>query len=222
MTAAEKRDIRFLALLTLCSFLLFASCASRDFRNPANRVIASWYGPEFHGRQTSSGEIFDMHGYTCAHRDLPFGTRLKVTHGENGRSVACVVNDRGPHVEGRDIDLSYAAARDIGLIHTGVAPVFIDLLEGETSFGVRQRPRSESRLLTLQAGSFRDLGNARRFKQVLEEVYPDVYISTGRVNEQTVYRVRIGKFLDREDAAAVAQSLRDHGYSVLVTRYEVL
>jgi rare lipoprotein A len=85
--------------------------------------MASWYGEPFHGRKTSSGQRFDMHGYTAAHRTLPFGTKLKVTNLVNGRSVLVTVNDRGPFGHGRIIDLSKAAARDIGLMSMGVARV---------------------------------------------------------------------------------------------------
>jgi len=85
--------------------------------------MASWYGDQFHGRRTSSGQRFDMHGYTAAHRTLPFGTKLKVTNLANGRSVMVTVNDRGPFGHGRIIDLSKAAAREIGLMSMGVARV---------------------------------------------------------------------------------------------------
>ncbi|MFZ6016669.1 MAG: septal ring lytic transglycosylase RlpA family protein [Nitrospirota bacterium] len=71
--------------------------------------MASWYVPDFHGRPTSSGELFNMYAFTCAHREHPFGTRLKVTSISNNKTVSCVINDRGPFVSGRDLDLSYAA-----------------------------------------------------------------------------------------------------------------
>jgi rare lipoprotein A len=80
--------------------------------------IASFYGKEFHGKRTASGDVFDMHKLTAAHRKLPFGTRVRVTNLENGRSVVVRVNDRGPFVKGRIIDLSYEAARRIGIMGT--------------------------------------------------------------------------------------------------------
>ena len=91
---------------------------------------ASWYGGKFHGRQTASGEIFNQNAFTAAHRYLPFGTRVKVTNINNGRSVIVRINDRGPFTKGRIIDLSAAAARSIGLIRTGVAPVQVSVLGG--------------------------------------------------------------------------------------------
>jgi rare lipoprotein A len=88
--------------------------------------MASYYGEGFHGRKTAAGEVFDQRKLTCAHRDLPFGTRLKVTNLENNRSVIVMVNDRGPWVRGRIIDLSYAAAKKIGMIQKGVVKVKIE------------------------------------------------------------------------------------------------
>jgi len=90
--------------------------------------LASYYGGEFHGRKTASGEAYDQGKLTCAHRDLPFGTRVKVTNVENKKSVIVRVNDRGPWVSGRVIDLSYAAAKEIGMIQKGVVKVKIEVL----------------------------------------------------------------------------------------------
>ena len=89
---------------------------------------ASWYGGKFHGRRTASGEIFNKYALTAAHRYLPFGTRVKVTNVNNGRSVIVKINDRGPFIKGRVIDLSMGAAKAIGLINVGVAPVEISVL----------------------------------------------------------------------------------------------
>ncbi len=89
---------------------------------------ASWYGPKFHGRKTASGEIYDMHALTAAHKSLPFGTLVRVVNLENGKSVVVRINDRGPYVKGRIIDLSYAAAKRIGLDKTGVAKVRLEII----------------------------------------------------------------------------------------------
>lgn len=87
--------------------------------------LASWYGPRFQGRTTASGERFDMNGLTAAHRTLPLGTQVRVRNLENGRSVVVRINDRGPYVKGRGIDLSYAAARELRMVEDGEAPVEI-------------------------------------------------------------------------------------------------
>ncbi|WP_202803741.1 septal ring lytic transglycosylase RlpA family protein [Spirulina subsalsa] len=92
------------------------------------RGVASWYGPNFHGRRSASGEIYNQNAMTAAHRTLPFGTRVRVTNLNNGRSVVVRINDRGPFIAGRIIDLSRGAAQEIGLIRSGVAPVSVEVL----------------------------------------------------------------------------------------------
>ena len=90
---------------------------------------ASYYGPGFHGKKTASGEIFDQDDYTCAHKSLPFGTKLKVVRVDNGSSVVVRVNDRGPYVDGRILDLSVAAGKKIGLDKVGHAKVVATVIE---------------------------------------------------------------------------------------------
>jgi rare lipoprotein A len=92
--------------------------------------IASWYGRQFHGRKTASGERFDMTAYTAAHRTLPFGTRVRVINLRNGRRTIVRINDRGPFVRGRIIDVSYRAARDLGIIEVGLEKVRLEVLFG--------------------------------------------------------------------------------------------
>ncbi len=89
---------------------------------------ASWYGPEFQGNRSANGEIFNQNAMTAAHRTLPFGTQVRVTNMSNGRSVVVRINDRGPYIQGRIIDLSTAAARVLGLVESGVAPVRVDVI----------------------------------------------------------------------------------------------
>lgn len=106
---------------------LASGCASRDLRpgdaDGGQEGIASYYSDRHHGRKTASGEVFDQHDMTAAHRTLPFGTRVRVRHLDNGREVTVRINDRGPFVKGRIIDLSYRAAKDLDMIRSGVAPV---------------------------------------------------------------------------------------------------
>lgn len=112
----------------------FAHDMGRDSGHGSGAVVkvisgpASWYGPKFHGRQTASGEPFDMHDLTAAHRTLPFGTRVRVTNDANGRSVIVRINDRGPFHGKRVIDLSRTAAKAIGLVSRGVGRVKIEVL----------------------------------------------------------------------------------------------
>ncbi len=106
-----------------------ASVAVDDRALSVQEGIASYYADEFNGRKTSSGEIFDMNKLTCAHQKYEFGTRLRVVNLDNGKSCEVVVNDRGPFVADRIVDLSYAAARNIGMIGTGTARVRLEVLE---------------------------------------------------------------------------------------------
>jgi len=95
--------------------------------------LASWYGEAFHGRRTASGERFDQHGLTAASLSLPIGARARVTNLDNGRSVVVRINDRGPYVRRRVLDLSYAAARALGMVRRGTARVHIEVLDGATT-----------------------------------------------------------------------------------------
>jgi rare lipoprotein A len=101
---------------------------AQSFRGQSFTGEASWYGPGFNGRTTANGETFDQNALTAAHPSLPFGTRVEVTNINNGESVVVRINDRGPYAEGRIIDLSTAAAQDIGVVESGVAPVEVSVL----------------------------------------------------------------------------------------------
>lgn len=122
--------------LYIISFLLViaAGCARLPWVREAPRRgtcyfgVASWYGSEFHGRTTANGERYNMNAHTAAHRTLPFGTVVRVTNLRNGRHTTVRINDRGPWVRGRDIDLSYCAARELGMVNTGVEKVLIEVI----------------------------------------------------------------------------------------------
>ncbi len=120
----------FISVFVLATMLAGCGClgsgASRKGRSQVG--IASWYGEEFHGRPTSSGEIFDMYKLTAAHKELPLGTRVLVTNLKNRKRVVVKINDRGPFVQGRIIDLSYGAAKKIGMLADGVVKVRIEVV----------------------------------------------------------------------------------------------
>ncbi len=103
------------------------SKAPRGGKKPAS-VRASWYGGTFHGRRSANGEIFDANEFTAAHRTLRLGTKVQVTNPRNGRSIVVEITDRGPFIRGRDLDLSYAAARALGIVRSGVARVEVEVL----------------------------------------------------------------------------------------------
>jgi rare lipoprotein A len=170
--------------------------------------VASWYGPDFHGKPTSSGEIYDMHQLTCAHNTLPLGTVVMVTNLENGRSLELKVNDRGPFVKERIIDLSYAAAQILGIWEKGTAFVKVEAI-GPL---IEQIQR-----FTLQVGSFIDEVNAQKLADQLRKNFENVYVTTVETLTQKYHRVRVGQFETKESALTFAEKLSQMGLKVLVT-----
>jgi len=184
-------------------------------------IVASWYGKDFHGRPTASGEPFDMYAMTCAHKQLPFGTQLRVTSVSNGKEVDCTVNDRGPFVAGRDLDMAFGAAQKIDLIGPGSAKVYIRQIGRDLRYVKTVRySGTASGTVTIQIGSFREQANAERLKKGLEFKYNNVYIVQAVVRGDTYYRVRLGKYPGRGSAQKAAAELAQEGYDVLITRFE--
>ena len=170
--------------------------------------VASWYGGEFHGRPTSSGEVYDMYQLTCAHNTLPLGTTVMVTNLENGRSLELKVNDRGPFVKERIIDVSYAAAQMLGIWAKGTAPVKVEVVNLAAEPVLR---------FTLQVGSFTDETNAQGLAEQLRRSFENVYVAAVETPTQKYHRVRVGQFDTREAALAIAEKLSQMGFKVLVT-----
>jgi rare lipoprotein A len=160
--------------------------------------IASWYGEPYHGRRTASGEIYDMHRLTAAHLSLPFGSVVTVKRRDTGAEVTVRINDRGPFVEGRIIDLSYAAAKKIDLDIDGVAPVKIKVVgrEAEKERNPVHVEEPES-CFWVQVGAFSDPDNARRAQAELEQDGEEAVVLEGL---DALWRVRVGPF-DREQEA---------------------
>lgn len=138
-----RAKLLLIALFTLCNIFTLTIQAQSDGK-------ASYYSNGLHGRKMSNGERYDRNAFTCAHRTLPFGTRLRITNPRNGKSVIVRVTDRGPFVRGRVVDLSYAAARELGTIASGVAYVKVELVRKETeipfpseSTGILEMPEIE-------------------------------------------------------------------------------
>jgi len=209
-------------------FTVLSSCAGsrHDVRQGyQNKVtaVASWYGPKFHGRPTSSGEIFNMYAMTCAHKEYPFGTRLKVTNIENNRSAECIVNDRGPFVEDRDIDLSFAVAKEIGVTGPGIARVLLEFQGRDNSYirPVKFRVSGKTGPFAVQIGSFTESINAIRLKTGLRLKYANVYIQEAEVKGETYYRVRVGNYQDYNSALSTAEQLSEEGYPALLLKADV-
>ena len=165
------------------------------------RGIASWYGGKFHGRKTSSGEVYDMYKLTAAHKHLPLPTRVRVTNLENGKNVVLRVNDRGPFHDNRIIDLSYAAAKKLDITKKGTAFVEVVALDGKQppSEKLAVKPpvqtdagQSEKRFY-LQIGAFQERQNAERLSALVAQYTPkSVRIHESKRGESSVYRVQVG------------------------------
>ena len=175
-------------------------------QRPIQEGIASWYGPDFHGQPTASGEIYDQYALTAAHRTLPLGSRVVVTNLRNSHSVEVRVNDRGPFVGDRIIDLSYTAAHQLDLIGPGTAPVRIEVL------GVRGGALPAA-AYAVQVGAFANYENARSLQQSVRQQLDRVFISTHSEAGYQYYRVRIGPFAQRADAARTAERAAAMGLS---------
>lgn len=171
--------------------------------------VASWYGGEFHGRPTSSGEIYDMFQLTCAHNSLPLGTTVMVTNLENGRSVELKVNDRGPFVKERIIDVSYAAARILGMWGRGTAYVKVEWVGSPLVERVER--------FHLQVGSFSEEARARDLAEQLKRNFENVFVATVETQTQKYHRVRIGPYETKEAALPIAERLSQLGFNVLLT-----
>ncbi len=197
------------------SLLLLTSCAAPGLRSRAWEGVsgevglASWYGMPYHGRRTSSGEVYDMYQLTAAHRDIPLGNWVEVTNLANARSLTVRINDRGPFVEGRIIDLSYAAASLLGITGLGVVPVRVRLAQApQGAFG-------PARYL-VQVASFTAESSAQALKGELERTFVGVHLLKAMVSGEVYYRVRIGNFSSRAEAKATAEQLAGLGYRVLI------
>ncbi len=194
--------LRTLSLIVVGS--LVAGCSvQRSSQRPSWTVlttgtsvtgIASWYGPGFDGRRTSSGSIYNQEDLSAASTLFPLSTQLVVTNLTNGRSVEVLVNDHGPYVDGRDLDLSHRAALVLGIVKPGTARVRMDVLRTPPG-GPPLGPR-----YFVQVGSFADPANARRLGEQLGRYYDDVRIVEAAFETNRCYRVRMGVFMDRPSA----------------------
>jgi rare lipoprotein A len=181
--------------------------------------LASWYGEPFHGRLTANGETYDMYQVSAAHKTLPLGSRVRVTNRKNGKSLILRINDRGPFVRGRIIDLSYAGARDLGMVEDGVVPVRVETLElGDNRYVKSGRiiAAKEPMSYTVQVGSFAERENALQMKQNLDSRFEDVFIREWNDRRAVFYRVRIGRFSREADARKLCSRLLKDNYSAYV------
>jgi rare lipoprotein A len=200
--------------------------------------IASWYGKKFHGLRTANGEIYDMHALSAAHKTLPLPSLMRVTNLENGRSITVRVNDRGPFVKDRLIDLSYAAATALGYAKQGTAHVRVQSLQIKPSsqqetlaMGAKLKAShlpnsihvSSPDQLTLpatattgkifvQLGAFGSKANASRLQNKLKRNFPAAHTVAVHIAKRTLYRVRIGPFEDLVKIEKIVLSLQQKGF----------
>ena len=200
--------------MTLCIVSCAKSYREQDYsqgiiKGKTQIGMASWYGDKEHKNRTASGEIFDKNAYTAAHRTLPFGTMARVTNLNNGEDVVVKINDRGPFVRGRIIDLSYAAAKEIGLVRSGVTKVKVDVL----SSGTPEKTSYFKPTYTVQVGSFSSRVNAVSVRDDIDSFLSEnVRIEKVNVRGDTYYRVRVGKYGTRDEAVRLNNRLKSHGY----------
>ena len=208
-----------LLILSVCLFLA-VSCTPRERYVKTGKVlsrnhgVASWYGKKFHGRKTANGEVYNMYGLSAAHRTLPLGTVVRITHRGNRQKVTVKINDRGPFIRGRDIDLSFGAAKRLGMVVEGVAPVTIEVL----SFPGKRPSGTSPILYSAQAGSFAVKANAERLLDKLGRSFPNVHIISPSRGDVVLYRVRVGRFQTEARARKEAASLAEEGYEAFVVR----
>jgi rare lipoprotein A len=180
--------------------------------------VASWYGIMFHGRRTSSGDTYDMYQMTAAHRTLPLPTYVEVTNPENGRKVVLKVNDRGPFYDDRIIDLSYVAAKKLGIAEAGTGRVKVRAIDPRSPNvalrpPVRRAKQERGRTsFFLQVGAFSDAIKAEQFRRQIHQATREaVRIQAAQGPTSPVYRVQIGPFANVEVADRVVQELSKLG-----------
>jgi rare lipoprotein A len=174
--------------------------------------VASWYGEPFHGRRTSSGEVFDMYKLTAAHKTLPLPSLVRVTSLDSGRSVVVTVNDRGPFVKDRLIDLSYEAARQLDIVKNGTGRVRVEAVGGGYGVLTAAAAPAPVQLLFMQVGAFGDEDNAARLKARLESgSVNNVAIRYDDGVSPALYRVRIGPLADSAEFDALASRVASLG-----------
>jgi len=170
--------------------------------------MASWYGKDFHGNRTANGEVYNMYGISAAHKTLPLGTRVRVTNLENRRSVNLVINDRGPFVKGRVLDLSYGAAKHLGTVEKGVAKVRITALSSMPRKPSRHAD-TNIRYYHVRVGAFANRDNAERtYRRLVASGYHGAVINTVSRGGQKLHIVQAGSFTSRGKAEKVQLQLK--------------
>jgi rare lipoprotein A len=175
--------------------------------------IASWYGHPYHGRRAANGEVYDMEKLTAAHRTLPFDTWVRVQNLANDKTVDVRIQDRGPFVKGRIIDLSLAAARRIDLVRPGIVKVSL------TVIAPPKHLEAEPELFSVQVGAFRERKRAESLRDSMEARYGDARI-VEREGRSTLWRVLVGEEPTEQSAEVLAAKIRQDGAIAFVVRLD--
>ena len=209
-----------LRMYLILGLLLMAGCLAHDKKIPSlnngnsQLGIASWYGPSFHGKPSASGELYDMWAFTAAHRTLPFGTLVQVTKVETGKTVTVRINDRGPFIKGRIIDLSYTAARELEMIGEGTADVALTIVSPRNASipSITAHTR-----FWVQVGAFTNLMEAMTLQERLGSQYDQARVKTVNLPSGEWHRVQVGIFHSKKTAQTAARALQnDFGGNPLI------
>jgi len=208
----EGRALRWRIWLLLLG-MAASGCASRpepySRSSPEHELsgLASWYGRPHHGQRTANGERFDMHMMTAAHRTLPFHTIVRVERLDDGRAVSVRINDRGPFIEGRVIDLSRASAEKLGVVEAGVAPVRL--------IPLRVPPAGAQRWVVM-LGKFGREEDARRFSMNFRARWKDIRVVASADGPGRSFHVQLQGFREASEARAMLDRLRREGYTAFL------
>ena len=201
---SSNSEKAFFSLFLLGATFILANCGT-SLPKPIDPEIgyveeglASWYGPGYHGKLTASGETYDMYQMTAAHRRLPLGTTVKVRSLATGRSVIVNINDRGPFIRGRIIDLSYAAARSLRMIGKGIERVRLVVLKKPPSSGP----------FWVQVSAFETLQEAQALRHELKKHFARVRVVSIKLSTGKQYSVQVGEFQTESRARAAAKKLK--------------
>ncbi len=175
--------------------------------------IASWYGHPYHGRRAANGEVYDMEKLTAAHRTLPFGTWVRVVNLSNGKTVEMRIQDRGPFIGGRIIDLSKAGARNIDMIGSGIAKVKLTVIRPPVNVA------REIELFGVQVGAFSDKARAESLRDSMRERHGAARIIE-REGSSVLWRVLVGEKGSLEEAQALAEGIRAEGTAAVAVRID--
>ena len=184
-----------------------------DAKGFSQRGLASWYGKDFHGRKTSNGEIYNMYAMTAAHKTLPLGTHVRVKNLNNGRTLQVRINDRGPFVRGRIIDLSYTAASKLGVVGPGTAPVEIVALVPSGAGASAAKVDFTRGNFTFQVGAFKSRENAYRLRNKLSSRYKNAHVVVFDTGAETFFRVRVGHCTTLAQAEEYERILMADGFT---------